>query len=703
MDRKNSILRRAFLLYVFTGVFAFAILARVLYIQFFLGSELRQQSKDMTLEYRKVEALRGNIFSADGNFLAISVPVYELRMDMQADGLRDSIFKKNVDSLAWNLSNLFKDRTKADYAAILRQGRKEKHRYLLLKKGVSFSQLQKALSFPIFRDGTNKSGLIPVASTKRVKPYRNLAARTIGKNDPEGKPFGIEGAYNEELTGTEGLRLMQKLTGGIWRPVGDSYEIEPENGADLYTTIDVTLQDVANSELNRQLTLHNADHGCVVMMEVATGDIKAIANLKRMEDGSYAENYNYVVGESVEPGSVFKLASMMALMEDGFIKLSDTVSTGDGTLKFYNQVMRDAHTGGYGRISMKQAFEKSSNVAISKKVWEFYKNDPEKFVKRMHQFHLDRPLGLQLPGEGAPRIKKPEDQDWSGTTLPWMSIGYECRLTPLHMLTLYNAVANDGKMVKPRFVKEIRRRGKVVKTFETEVLEEKIASDKTIAQAQEMMEGVVKNGTARNLDGLIYKIAGKTGTAQVAGKGGYREGGKVTYRATFAGYFPADEPKYSCIVVVSAPSNSVYYGNLVAGPIFKAVSDKVYAGALDIHKPYNRNLPLISDSNYPMVKTGYVTESASVLNKLNISNEIGGTSLGFSVANHVRQKFVFEKPQIHAGLIPDVKGMGARDAVYLLESLGLKVHVSGKGTVLGQTPQSGIKLIKGQTVTIQLG
>lgn len=703
MDRKNSILQRAFLLYLFTGVFAFAILARVLYIQFALGRDLRAQSKAMTLEYRKVEALRGNIFSADGNFLAISVPVYELRMDTKADGLKKEVFQKDVDSLAWNLANLFKDRTKADYAAILRQGYKEKHRYLLIKKGVSFSQLQKVLTFPIFRDGTNQSGLIAVGSTKRVKPYRNLAARTIGKNDPEGKPFGIEGAFNEALTGTEGLRLMQKLTGGIWRPVGDEYEVEPENGADLYTTIDVTLQDVAHSELNRQLALHNADHGCVVMMEVATGDVKAIANLKRMDDGTYAENYNYAVGESAEPGSVFKLASMMALLEDGFIKLSDSVATGDGTVKFYNQTMRDAHEGGSGVISMKQVFEKSSNVGTAKKVWQYYKDDPEKFVKRMHQFHLDRPLGLQIPGEGEPRIKNPEDRDWSGTTLPWMSIGYECRLTPLHILTLYNAVANNGRMVKPRFVKEIRRRGKVEKTFDVEVLEEKIASDKTIANAREMMEGVVKHGTAKNLDGLIYNIGGKTGTAQIATGGGYRNGGKVTYRASFVGYFPADAPKYSCIVVVSAPSNSVYYGNLVAGPIFKAVADKVYAGALDIHKPYNRNLPLISDTNYPTVKTGYVAEASSVLNKLNISNKVAGTSAGFSVAKHIRQKFVFEKPVIHTGLIPDVKGMGARDAVYLLESMGLKVQVTGRGTVLGQFPESGRRLIKGETVTIQLG
>lgn len=703
MDRKNSILKRAFLLYLFTGVFAFAILARVLYIQFFEGVELREKSQALTLEYRKVEALRGNIFSSDGNFLAISVPVYELRMDTRADGLKKEMFDENVDSLAWNLSKLFKDRTPADYESILREGYRDKNRYLLLKKGMSFSQLQKVSQFPLFRHGVNKSGMIAEASTKRIKPYRNLAARTIGKNEADGKSYGLENAFDKELTGTEGLRLMQKLSGGIWRPVSEEYAVEPENGADLYTTIDVTLQDVAHSELNRQLTMHNADHGCVVMMEVATGDVKAISNLKRQADGSYLENQNYAVWESVEPGSVFKLATMMALMEDGFIKLSDTVNTGDGTAKFFNQVMRDAHTGGDGWITMKQAFEKSSNVSMAKMVWKYYKDEPEKFVKRMQQFHLDKPLGLQIPGEGKPRIKSPKDADWSGTTLPWMSIGYECKLTPIHVLTLYNAVANNGKMVKPRFVKEIRRRGKVVKTYDTEVISEKIASENTIKQALEMMEGVVKRGTAKNLDGLIYKIGGKTGTSQIAVNGRYRDEGKVIYNASFVGYFPADKPKYSCMVLISQPSASGYYGNIVAGPIFKAVADKVYAGALDIHTPYNRDLPLISDTNYPMVKTGYALEAASILNKLNISNEVKSTAGGFSVAQHARQKFMFEKPSMPEGLIPNVKGMGARDAVYLLESMGLKVNITGKGAVIGQIPQSGTRIIKGQTITIQLG
>ncbi|MCG9910848.1 MAG: transpeptidase family protein [Flavobacteriales bacterium] len=703
MNRKADIIRRALLLYVFTGVFALAILARVVYIQFFIGPELRKKTKELTLEYRNVEALRGNIFSSDGNFLAISVPVYELRMDTKANGLKEEKFNNQVDSLAWCLSNLFRDRTKADYKSILTDGRRQANRYLLLRKGVSFSQLQKALKFPLFRDGANGGGIIAVASTERVKPYKNLAARTIGKNDPTGKPFGIEGAFNEELTGKEGVRLMQKLTGGMWKPVDDNYAVEPENGADIYTTLDVTLQDVAHSELYRQLSTHNADHGCVVMMEVQTGEVKAIANLKRTSDGSYIENYNYAVGESVEPGSTFKLASMMALMEDGYVKLTDSVNTGNGQMRFYSQIMKDSHEGGYGWLTMKQVFEKSSNVGVSMKVWEHYKNDPEKFIKRIRQFHLHEPLGLQIPGEGDPRIKNPKDRDWSGTTLPWMSIGYESKLTPLQVLTFYNAVANNGKMVRPIFVKEIRRRGAVVKTFGPEVIEEKIASEKTIAQAREMMEGVVKNGTARNLNGLIYKIGGKTGTAQIAGAGGYKNEGKVTYRATFVGYFPADEPKYSCIVVVSAPSNSVYYGNLVAGPIFKAVADKVYAGALDIHKPYNRNLPLISDTNFPTVKKGFVKDAAFTLNKLNITNEVVGMQSGFSVAKHLNQKFVFEHPRFTTGLLPDVKGMGARDAIFILESLGMKVKVNGKGAVREQTPQAGNRIIKGQTVIIQLG
>jgi cell division protein FtsI (penicillin-binding protein 3) len=703
MERRKNILKRLFILYFLTAIFGLVILGRVLYVQYVLGNDLREQSQNLTLEYRKVEALRGNIFSSDGNFLAISVPIYEIRMDMLAEGLEKEAFEEGVDSLAWNLSNLFRDRTAEDYEAVLREGYKKKNRYRLVKKGVTFAQLQKLSKFPIFKGGANKGGFIPVAQTKRIKPYRNLAARTIGKYDSQGKPFGIEGSFNEELTGTEGLRLMQKLTGGIWKPVNDNYVVEPENGADVYTTLDVTLQDVANSELQRQLSLHNADHGCVVMMEVATGDVKAIANLKRMDDGSYVENYNYAIGESVEPGSTFKLASMMAMMEDGFITLKDSVNTAGGITRFFNQTMKDSHEGGYGIISMKEAFEKSSNVAISKKVWEYYRTDPDKFLKRISQFNLDKPLGIQLAGEGEPRIKSTKDKDWSGTTLPWMSIGYECRLTPLHVLAFYNAVANDGRMVKPRFVKEIRRRGQVVESFETTVISEKIASDKTIAQAKEMMEGVVNNGTARNLKGLVYHAAGKTGTAQIATAKGYRTPEGVTYRATFVGYFPAEAPKYSCIVVVSAPSNSVYYGNLVAGPIFKAVADKVYAGALDIHKPYNRNLPLISDTNFPVVKVGFAPEASYALNRLNITNQIAGSSAGFATAIHLREKIIFKAAAVKSGLLPDLTGMGARDAVFLLENLGFKVQLQGRGAVVQQLPVPGTRMKKGSQVIIQLG
>jgi cell division protein FtsI (penicillin-binding protein 3) len=703
MERRKNILKRLFILYFFTAIFGLVILGRVLYVQYVLGNDLREQSQNLTLEYRKVEALRGNIFSSDGNFLAISVPIYEIRMDMLAEGLEKEVFEDGVDSLAWNLSSLFRDRTAEDYEAILREGYKNKNRYRLVKKGVTFAQLQKLRKFPIFKGGANKGGLISVSQTNRIKPYRNLAARTIGKFDSQGKPFGIEAAYNEQLTGTEGLRLMQKLTGGIWKPVNDNYVIEPENGADVYTTLDVTLQDVANSELQRQLSLHNADHGCVVMMEVATGDVKAIANLKRTDDGSYVENYNYAIGESVEPGSTFKLASMMAMMEDGFITLKDSVNTTGGVMRFFSQTMKDSHEGGYGIISMKEAFEKSSNVAISKKVWEFYRTEPEKFLKRISQFYLDKPLGLQIAGEGEPRIKSTKDKDWSGTTLPWMSIGYECRLTPMHVLAFYNAVANNGRMVKPRFVKEIRRRGKVVESFETTVISEKIASDKTIAQAREMMEGVVNNGTARNLKGLVYHAAGKTGTAQVATAKGYRTSEGVTYRATFVGYFPAEAPKYSCIVVVSAPSNSVYYGNLVAGPIFKAVADKVYAGALDIHKPYNRNLPLISDTNFPVVKAGFAPEASYALNSLNITNQIAGSAAGYATASHLREKIIFKAAPTKSGLLPDLTGMGARDAVYILENLGFKVQLQGRGAVVQQLPVPGTPMKKGSQVIIQLG
>src|SRR5690606_6928859 len=445
--------------------------------------------------------------------------------------------------------------------------------------------------------------------------FNILAARTIGYDREGIQPVGIEGAYSKELRGINGKRLEQKIAGGVWMPISDENEIEPVDGSDVYSTIDVNIQDVAESALMKQLKKHHAGYGCVAVMEVATGEIKAIANLQRVKDSTYYESYNFAVGAATEPGSTFKLPALMAAFEDGYLDLDDMVDTEDGTTKFYDAVMRDSHKGGYGKISIKESFVKSSNVAISKEINRVYSKDPQKFIDRLNKMYVNKKLGIELAGEGTPYIKNTDDKSWSGITLPWMSIGYEVELTPLNILTFYNTVANNGKMVKPKFVREIRHRGQLVRKIETEVLNPSVCSEKTIKMAKEMLEGVVEEGTAKNLKNEVYKIAGKTGTAQIANKKlgyKYKNDLKVSHQASFVGYFPADNPKYTCIVVVNAPSKGVYYGNLVAGPIFKEVADKVYATSIEIHKEIHKKenqaksrIPYAKDGYYPDLKRVY--------------------------------------------------------------------------------------------------
>lgn len=603
--------------------------------------------------------------------------------------------------MAWNLSNLFKDKSKEEYKQLFKNARKKGNRYQLIQKNVSYTQLQKLKKFPLLNQGANKSGLIVETTTKRIKPYKSLASRTIGKATGEGNYYGIENAYNEQLAGTEGVRLMQKLQGGFWKPVNDNYEIEPRNGSDIYSTIDISLQEVLHNELNAQLSKSNASHGTAIVMEVQTGAIKAIANLQRNEDGSYSEGDNYAIRESVEPGSTFKLATVLALLDDKKVKPEDTIQTGNGIAIFHGIKLKDSHEGGYGNLTIQQAFEKSSNVAFAKLVQKHYGDKPQKFIDKLEQFQLTKPTGIKLGGEPNPVIKNPKDATWSGITLPWMSIGYESQLTPLQIVTFYNAVANNGKMVRPQIVSEIKEHGKSAKVFETEIISERIASEAAIEQARKMMEGVVIRGTARNLGGLVYSIGGKTGTAQVAKAGGYKAGG-ISYRASFVGYFPADNPKYTCIVVVSAPSNSVYYGNLVAGPVFKAAADKIYAGALSIHTAINKGRPVTADSLLPYIKPSGTYAAKSVLDYLNINTQVLKGARAISKSEINGNKVVFSPISLKTNILPNLRGMGAKDAVYILEKMHCNVKIEGKGNVISQEPLAGTAIKKGMNVKLYL-
>lgn len=686
------------LIYLVVCLFGLIIMVRAFSIGVIQRETWLAKKEHQTMKFQQIEAVRGNLYSSDGSLLATSLPIYTVRMDMKAENLK-KIFLNEVDSLALCMSRLFPEKSATEYRTDLRQAFREGNRYYLLKKDVRHNELKEMKTFPILRKGRFKGGMIVEQHSRREMPFRHLALRTLGQYREGIKPVGIEGAYNEELKGTGGKRLMQKISGGVWKPVNDENEVEPREGHDIVTTIDIGIQDVAEAELMRQLKKHNAQYGSAILMEVQTGYIRAIANLGRGSDSLYYEDFNYAIGNSTEPGSTFKLASLMALFEDGLATPEQTFNTNGGVVYFRKQAMKDSHEGGFGTISLARAFELSSNTAISLAVDRAYSSQPQKFIDRLRKFHLHEPTGTELPGESAPLLKDTKDPKWSGITLPWMSIGYEVMLSPLQLLTFYNAVANDGKMVKPQFVQEIRHRGQVIRKFDPVVIDPAICSKATIDKVKPLLEGVVERGTATNLRNSHYKIAGKTGTALIAaGKDGYK--GQKKYLASFAGYFPADNPRYTCVVVVYAPSNSAYYGNVVAGPVFKEVADKVYAQSIDIQsevpKPFAEN----TENIVPRVKAGRGQNVSYILSQLGF--ELKGVEEEWVKVRN-EEGALHSKPIAESnGLIPDVTGMGLRDALYLLENKGLRVRVLGKGTVRRQSLQPGTRLIKNNVITLEL-
>lgn len=697
MDARKDILWRVYLMYFLLTVFGISIIVKVITIQFVEGDQWRSKAEQLTTAYLNIEASRGNIYASDESMLATSVPIYEVRMDLVADALTNEIFRKNIGALADSLSALFKDKKALEYKRELIGARHRGERYHLVARNVGYGQLKKLRTFPLFSLGRYKGGFIYVQQNKRQRPFRVLASRTIGYHREGIKPIGLEGAYNQYLKGVSGKRLMQKIAGGIWMPMNDENELDPEDGSDLYTTIDINIQDVAENALLKQLKEHDAQHGCVVLMEVATGKIKAIANLAKNASGEYYEYYNHAIGESTEPGSTFKLISLMAALEDGLVNLSDSVDTEKGEVKFFDKVMRDSHQGGYGKITVKNAFEVSSNVGISKVIYSGYAKKPQAFVNRIRKMGVGQPLGLEILGEAKPSLKNANDKSWSGTTLPWMSIGYEVSMTPLQILTFYNAIANNGKIVKPLFVNEIRDKRNVVKKFNTEVLNEMICSKSTLDKAKKLLTGVVENGTAKNLKNSTYRIAGKTGTAQI----GYADRTKkISYQASFVGYFPADNPRYSCIVVVNGPSKDVYYGNLVAGPIFKEVADKVYATRLEIHPAFN-DFENLLPASIPYTKSGHQKDLLTVLKAVDIP--VGNNSHSDWVTTAAQKTGVNLKGKnFRSDLVPKVVGMAASDAVFLLENLGLEVMIKGKGMVKTQSIEEGEKIIEGNKIVLTL-
>jgi cell division protein FtsI (penicillin-binding protein 3) len=701
---KRSIVLRVRIAFILVALFAGAIFYRIVHLQFVEGDKWQAKSETMNFQFRQVSATRGNIYAADGSLLATSLPFYRVVLDPLV--AKKDIFSSGIDSLSYLLSSYYKDKSADSYKRLIKDARSSGKRYLILNRSqIGYQDMQKMSKWPIFRKGRMAGGVIFEKVEKRYRPFNNLASRTVGFVNEDKYGVGIEYSFNEYLEGKNGKALFQRIAGGSWKPVFDAEDVKPDDGFDILTTLDVNIQDVAESALLKQLIAKDAAFGSVIVMEVETGHIKALANLQKNNGGyGYGESYNYAIGDQglTEPGSTFKLLSIMALLEEGKINLRDTVDTGNGTYRFYDRNMNDAKAGGYGKITIQEAFEKSSNVGISKLVEQHFGHNPSKFISYIEKAGLDKPMDFQLRGEGIPYFKTPGEKNWYGTTLPWMSIGYEVKLTPLHTLTLYNAVANNGKMVKPMIVQAVARGNQIEKRYHTEIVKKNIASSKTIKQLHELLEGVVQNGTAKNVYNKEYKIAGKTGTAQKLIEGRYSQ----RYYTSFAGYFPADNPKYSAIVVIDNPKGFAAYGGDISAPVFKEIADKIYSQDLGLNTKINEKNFLASNSSdgFPYIQAGKVDELQMICNRFGISNHLNGeTSDNWVKSSTMNKAIIWKANKTDSPLVPDVSGMSLRDALYVLENKGLRVVYQGKGRVKGQSISPGTPISNSHVINLVLG
>ena len=650
-----------------TLLFSF-IIFRVIDIQYLQGNKYRKISKDLTRKPFAIEANKGNVYASDGNLLATSMSKFTIRMDVMSVDVK--IFDRDVVKLSRSLAN-FLGKSPKFFEKKLRNARKSKNRYILIAKDIGYNDYMKMKQFPIFKLGVYKGGFIAEHKTVRAHPIGKIAERTIGYHDNRGDA-GIEGAFVDYLKGEDGLRWKQKIAKGQWKPINDVNEKEPVQGYDVVTTLDVNIQDITHHALLRQLEYFEADHGCAVVMETATGEIKAISNLGRTSAGKYYEKRNYAVWEAHEPGSTFKLASLMAALDDKMIDTSTVVDTEKGRIFIHGKRVEDSQRGGYGEISAARVFEVSSNVGIVKLIREHYDDKPEKFIDHLKDYGLTNKIGLPIKGEGKPIVYYPGKPGWNKISLEWMSWGYSIAVTPLQTLMLYNAVANNGEMVKPRFIKELRKENRIKKSFQKEVINPQIASPETINKLKKVLENVVEKGTANNIYSSNFSMAGKTGTAKkyvgrhVNKKGDTIAGGysNKRYVASFAGFFPADLPKYSCIVVIHDPlKKKGYYGATVAAPVFKEIAQKIYTTT--------------------SVDDDLVKEKFS-------SQKIGDQYSSFY--NKIK----------NTETIPNVIGMPAMDAVSLLENVGLNVKIKGIGKVKKQSIKKGTLIKKGATIILNL-
>jgi len=717
----NKIARNYFIVSLCFAVLIIAIFYRIFVISFVEGNAWRKLGESQIRPNIVVPAARGNIYSSDNQLMATTEYRYRLYMDFWAEGLKPDTLRKYADALSVDLARMLPQRSAAQHKNHILAGltmkqneekqinagkkvSKKSREYRLFNEDINYLQLKELRQMPFFKKGVNATGLYSKDMVRRIKPYGTLASRTIGDiyaESGKGGSSGLENQYDEVLKGEPGISTRKKVN-GRWINVID---VNPENGSDIISTINISIQDITEKALHNKLRELDAESGTAIVMETETGEVKAITNLGRIREGVWGEDRNYAVSDLSEPGSTFKVVSMMVALEDGVIHPDDIVETGNGVFPVGTSFIRDhnAHRGGYGTITAAKSIRYSSNVGVAKIILQAYADNPSKFVEGIYRIGIQKDLELEIPGYGVPKIRHPKDSTryWSRTTLPWMSFGYETQVPPIYTLTFFNAIANHGKMMKPLFTREIRREGKTIEKKKPVVVNNQICSKNTLQSIQQMLDDVVntEDGTGKPARSSKVRVAGKTGTAQLSqGSAGYRAG-TTSHQVSFCGYFPADDPKYSCIVVIRRPRNGAPSGGNMCGTVLKEVAEQLYARNL-IHKRNEFPVDTLR-SPVPSVKNGLLEQSKYAMDKLNVQYKDSAKGTWIAT-NNTDNRVVMKDRPAQENLVPNVLGMGAKDAVFALENAGLNVNLSGKGLVRNQSINPGANVIKGQTIAIQL-
>ncbi len=710
METRKDILWRSYLVYIIMLIFGVAIFAKAFYIQNVEGAYWKSLSDSLHLSYKELDADRGTIFSEDGKMLSSSIPFFDIYLDFGSEGIQQKNgekFKKYVDSIAIDLSLILHGKTMAGYKRELLAVYNNKERYHLLQKNIDFNQYTALRNTTFIKSNKNKNGFRFIEKEKRLAPFGLLAKRTIGLSreyiGDGGKMVnnnvGLEKTYDSLLKGVSGKMLVRRISGGATVPVEEGFEVEPQNGKDIITTLDVNIQNVAENALLKVMQANECLNGTCIVMEVKTGKIKAIANLGRnIKTGVYSEDFNYAVNRS-EPGSTFKLMTMLALLEDQFTTLNQHVNIEGGSWAYKGSTVKDSEEHVKSDVTVQEAFELSSNVGMAKLAITYYSNNPKKYIKHLERLHLTTRSGIDLLGESFPLIPNPDQKEWSALSLPWMSFGYNVAVSPLQTLMVYNAVANNGKMMRPYLVNSIVQEGRVIKSFSPVTLEESICSATTLKQLKICLEGVVKRGTGKRMSNEFYSIAGKTGTAQVAnGNKGYTEN---MYNSSFAGYFPAENPKYSCIVLIKNKPNALkYHGIEIASPVFQDIANKLFTVDSDLYASFRQKKQV--DSN-KIESNGSNKDFKKIATSLNSTLNQDKSKGDWSKMRIDKKEFVGSTWNVKYEVMPDLTGFGLKDALEIMEKQQLQVIATGKGKVVSQSIQSGTSIQKGQTIYLTLG